>query len=465
MSILINDIQEKFNKVIQYSQYGIEKPQTDELFKNWSEMKKHFYKLFGNQLIWEYPEEISFEIDEKSKEEKIMTFKYDCQINCGYALAEYINVQKKGFYSNKVVEDYEYNGIKITKGTKLVKTFKYFIEGDPKKLNKCQSKASELIQEAKVKGTLCLSIHPLDFLSLSENNHNWHSCHALDGEYRAGNLSYMADDCTIICYLKSKEETKLPNFPEDVPWNDKKWRVLLYFNSTNNMCFAGRQYPFALESGMNWIVDNIFNKLFMSTSFFSTFSNEKLYWSHWTDEFTTGAKTEFGNINFPNKRYVPFWDGFQEFHQVIKDAPNAKQFNDVLNSSFYSPSYCCILLEGVRDNVAVEATTTTVPIEVGHSVKCLRCGKEEILEGEDTLMCYDCELKWGGSENNLFGYCWNCDSRIPTEQGVYAANGELYCYECAANYLQECDECEELYNKESLISVDNNLYCPRCAEK
>ena len=28
-----------------------------------------------------------------------------------------------------------------------------------------------------------------DYLSLSENAFNWRSCHALDGEYRAGNLS------------------------------------------------------------------------------------------------------------------------------------------------------------------------------------------------------------------------------------------------------------------------------------
>ena len=84
-----------------------------------------------------------------------------------------------------------------------------------------------ILQEDKIEGTLCFSVHPLDFLSSSENTYNWRSCHSLDGEFCAGNLSYMADSATMICYLKSDKEEILPRFPEDIPWNNKKWRVFL----------------------------------------------------------------------------------------------------------------------------------------------------------------------------------------------------------------------------------------------
>ena len=73
-------------------------------------------------------------------------------------------------------------------------------------------------------------MHPLDYLSLSENTYNWRSCHSLDGEYRAGNLSYMMDKSTVICYLKSNDDVILSNFGPEVKWNSKKWRVLLYFS-------------------------------------------------------------------------------------------------------------------------------------------------------------------------------------------------------------------------------------------
>ena len=87
------------------------------------------------------------------------------------------------FYDN-IVTDSDYSP--APKGMKLVRAFKYF-EKNKIVLEEIQNLASRYLQEDKVKGTLCFSVHPLDFLSLSENTYNWRSCHSLDGEYRAGN--------------------------------------------------------------------------------------------------------------------------------------------------------------------------------------------------------------------------------------------------------------------------------------
>lgn len=135
---------------------------------------------------------------------------------------------------------------------KIIRAFKYFCE-DKEILNEIQSIASMMIQNDKVSGILCMSVHPLDFLSVSENAHNWRSCHALDGEYRAGNLNYMADNSTVICYLKSTHKAQLPNFPEDVKWNSKKWRMLLFFDNYYDTMMAGRQYPFTENSLLLYI--------------------------------------------------------------------------------------------------------------------------------------------------------------------------------------------------------------------
>ena len=134
-------------------------------------------------------------------------------------------------------------GIYVPEGAKIIKSFKHF-EGNKRKLEEMQTAASRVIQADKIEGYIYFSVHPLDFLSLSENAHNWRSCHALDGEYRSGNLNYMVDSSTIVCYVKSKEDTILPRFPEDVPWNNKKWRVLLFLSDDGYSMMAGRQYPF-----------------------------------------------------------------------------------------------------------------------------------------------------------------------------------------------------------------------------
>ena len=76
----------------------------------------------------------------------------------------------------------------------------------------------------------------------------------------------MMDSSTIICYLRSEKDEKLPFFPKDIPWNSKKWRVWLYFSELRDMMFAGRQYPFSSDRGINYVKDNIkkisFIKLF-----------------------------------------------------------------------------------------------------------------------------------------------------------------------------------------------------------
>ena len=130
-----------------------------------------------------------------------------------------------------------------------MKALKFFIDNEGA-LRHYQDRISNIIQANSFSGILCLSIHPLDYLSSSENMSNWRSCHALDGEYAAGNLSYMTDPSTIICYLKSNDENDviLPMFPPDVPWNSKKWRCLLHFSDDKDMMFMSKHYPFHLHS-------------------------------------------------------------------------------------------------------------------------------------------------------------------------------------------------------------------------
>ena len=199
----LTKIKEDFDKVITYSQY-IPDPKTDRLFDVWLECKRDFIELFGGKYIYEFPEKVSFDLGPKEKHDRVIRFAGQVASQWGYTnLADFIEKQEDGFFQNLTVEDYTaWDGKIIRKGSKLVKSFRHFIKDNDRSLIDIQNEASRIIQEDKIEGTLCLSVHPLDFLSLSENTYNWRSCHSLDGEYRAGNLSYMMDKHTIICYLK-----------------------------------------------------------------------------------------------------------------------------------------------------------------------------------------------------------------------------------------------------------------------
>ena len=67
--------------------------------------------------------------------------------------------------------------MKITRALK----FPFLKEIPQKLLDTFQTKMSMILQENCVSGRLCISVHPLDFISSSENTYNWRSCHALDG--------------------------------------------------------------------------------------------------------------------------------------------------------------------------------------------------------------------------------------------------------------------------------------------
>ena len=147
---MYEDIQEQFNKVVAYSQ-GIPEPKTDKLFSDWLEAKRDFIEAFNGQLIYEWPEKVSFELGAREKELRLDDFIHVLENRYNnYDLAEFVRANKDGFFSNQVIEPYKRsNGDVIPKGMKLLRAFKFF-ETSPSALEAEQNAASMIIQEDKI---------------------------------------------------------------------------------------------------------------------------------------------------------------------------------------------------------------------------------------------------------------------------------------------------------------------------
>ena len=209
---ITTDMQE----VLSFSQDLFRQPKVDTIVSNWAKNKAKFYRQFGDKLIYE-TELLEFGLDDKAKQLQFHDFVTQIE-NINMDLALFLSIRMEDFFNGHLLETYECEDFSIPKGSKMIKAFKYFINNEDT-LSELQELASRLIQENKIKGHLCFSIHPLDFLSSSENTYNWRSCHSLDGEYASGNLSYMQDECTVMCYIKTSDNEKLPNFPDNILWN------------------------------------------------------------------------------------------------------------------------------------------------------------------------------------------------------------------------------------------------------
>lgn len=453
----IDRIKEQFCEVIRYSQ-SIPDPQVDALFHDWELAKEKFIERFGG-LIYEWPEPIEFTLDEKEKRCRAADFAnqvYDTFNNP--VLAEFIDENLDGFFENKVVKVCE--GSDIPKGMKLLKAFKYF-EHNPTTLRNIQDAASLLIQENKIKGKLCFSVHPLDFLSSSENTYNWRSCHALDGEYRAGNLSYMTDRTTFMVYLKGMDEAELPNFGP-VKWNSKKWRMLIHEHEDSTIMFAGRQYPFSSKSGIDTVL-NIYNNLIQQEHPFGYYK-----YFNWKDDYIDSYVPHDADPNDNprslNCQYAIINGFLAPLQDIVVEGRYARNYNDILRSTCYHYPYYAIF-NNILSRGGVKKLVEN-PIVIGGSVPCLHCGKDWV-DNSETMRCDDCELAYGVEENENYTHCACCGRRMYVDDAYVAGdNEELICQQCYDTECFRCDECDYIYyNSDKIYCEETETYlCPHCYE-
>ena len=412
--------------------------------------KRDFIECFNGKMIYECPFPMTFHLTETAKASRIDNFisYIDSQYD-NYALIHFILDNKEVFFTNTVSKTTLGSDGKVVRpGAKLIKSFKHFVDGKTA-LYDLQNRASQIIQEDTITGTLCFSVHPLDYLSSSENAYNWRSCHALDGEYRAGNLSYMCDKSTVVCYLRGEKSVKLPMFPEDVLWNNKKWRVLLHFNESWDLIFSGRQYPFSTSCGMDIVRKWLLHALKKDS--------QEPNWCDWTDPVLTEVKDSYGHEYDLNNCYVALRGYLHNIRNVVKDAQPTLHFNDVLRSSVYTPHYIAFNNRPwVRDEYK--------EVNVGSACTCLKCGTAPITSNE-SFMCCDCDLEYGYFDEEIYTICDCCGRRIYREDAFIVDDDEV-CEDCVKTECFYCENCEEIHynNYREYIESRDMYVCTYCAE-
>ena len=475
-----DQLKKDVTEVLSCSQELPEKELTavDKLLRIWRTNKEYFIEKMNGNLIYELPEKISFQIDDETRANRVDEFLNWMNDSFEYykikdadlgALAEFIKDNKKDFFSNILSKEYKtevflnhnyLSGKKIIipAGIKIIKAFKYFIE-DKNLLSMFQDRASLILQENKLEGRLCFSVHPLDFLSVSVNNMNWRSCHALDGDFRGGNLNYMLDSSTAVVYLKAdKPPCSLPGFG-NVLWNDKKWRVLFFFSKERMMVFAGRQYPFEATNAL-YLTKPILQNLFPNTFDYGGCPE----WGEWDDTSLDAIVYNENTIHFdPPYIILNEGQGLKKLNDLIKQNYYKLYFNDLLESSVYQKPWF-IQKRTVRTNEFKERRTE---FYIGTDAPCPVCGSDMVTSSE-WMICDGCakRLKVDNEyeENDeLYRYCDWCGQMFPEEDVVFTENGVL-CSECFHELYKECTICGNLHCKNELTLLPEGYVCDWCLD-
>lgn len=436
----LSKYKEAVEDIIKHSQSYPFDLNCSDIIEKWYQNKKYFIDLFDGETCVETMDELEFYLDDNGKASCFGDFE-SClcdqglshQTYEGITVNSFLYANKGSFFENKVSvipEGLEHQS-KIRVGDKLIKSLKFFYR-DKQELRRAQNLASQYVQKNKVKGKLYLSVDPLDYLLASENNENWRSCHALDGEFRSGNLSYMLDSSTVVAYVSNGEKQDLSMLPEHIKDFSKKLRVFIHWTPTSNVLFFSKTYPFDAPRLRVKIKDCI-NKLY-----YSQISQGKILKSD-ARNFGMPEMVGFNKIELPipngvSRRYLDntwlyFYGNIIGTKEVITASKHALNYNDIIHSSNYTP-YVCF----ESDTLPYDTTNLKEIFEmpIGADVPCARgCGNNII--DSATFICPEC-MKEVGMKGDFFLHCYDCGRRIWDESDAYYGEcwGEeiVYCKRC-----------------------------------
>jgi hypothetical protein len=409
----------------------------DDVFYEWAHCNRLLSAILDDQLIISKPVEITLsdKVMEHRAERQLIHHKFiaevfwpklvylnaypqDAQLpsNLAKCLRELVN--SKSLARNEWAGDtftiplLDGKTIRVEKGAKVVRLLGKLAKAfELPGFEEFRILHSQVMNDRVIKGDLCLSVHPLDFLTMSDNTMNWSSCmrfasNALNrrhpgayvdagGCYRVGTVEMMNSPYIIEAYIRDRSTFPMPNGQE---WSNKKWRTLIYVSS--NLITSIKSYPYQSSALSRAAVDWVRELATKNQG--------------WTYEGETATAWRY----YPEDDATQFPTMQEARVEIVMETD--RMYNDFGECTFHYGF--------IKDNLSPHQVHTFGDNYSGART-CLWCGKVEV--GSSV---YD-EL------HNDFVICSSCS-------GVKA-----------------CDCCTAHLPQEQLTLVGHRRYCPECLEE
>lgn len=414
------------------------KAPTEQLLEPWRQAKGNLYEMFGNKVILsksftyektfeDFREEFSEYLDcdtaralNRIWRDLISSFQY------GNNFGIYTNTERQHIirnldyfcfyntnsYFNNIYDGYDFElrnregrTLKINHGCKLMKAMGKildFCSCSKSEFEQFRIDHSMMLNQKRLTGELSLSIHPMDYATMSDNNCDWDSCMSWisPGEYRLGTIEMMNSPYVVVGYMTSKEPLRFWHNSKTYEWNSKKWRCLFIVN--NDVVYPIKEYPYTNTSLVG----------------------ECLTW-------LKALATDYG--------YGPYTDHLVhllENEYVIAPIAADEIQIDMETNAMFNDCY------GQRD-AFLRKTLEDKFYFLNYSgvANCMCCGKvdNDIYEGSGRLVLDCCDRGH---------YCYYCNA-YRSEDDMEFINGQWYCSYCA-DQMKECARCYEIRHGDSM---------------
>lgn len=396
---------------------------TEEVLAPWAEAKENLYHLFGDRFIIEEEVEMNksnydlreqladmlvsglniFDIRNVETIDKAKAFyamlRRHRSLVCGpcyWQLEELFNLYTLA--ENRYTgETFIYENIKVQKGCKPTKVIAKFaklwnIDG----FEEFRLVHSLGLNNKKFKGRVCLSIHPLDYMTMSDNECGWESCMSWQhtGCYRQGTVEMMNSPYVVVGYLRAENDMGLRY---NQYWNNKKWRQLFIVHP--NIITGVKEYPYHSDELNGYCLDKL-RALFTNGEYSDNKVNFPSHCSFNDYDLTFGGE----QVNLTNVK-IHF-----DTTYMYNDFGSVEDYPVYIGSQVQSSKSYHITYSGASE--------------------CMWCGSTDVRELEgNTLLCNDCY-------RDNYVYCNHCDERVH-EDDAYLLDGDHYCHYCYNEYAVE----------------------------
>lgn len=382
----------------------------------WEKAKSHhLFKMFGDSLILEKP--VTFEKSKEVLREEFYNQYYKNQHiykfftklgelsfrleSAKSGLLNLANIDK--FIENRWGEDTieiplpNNKSFKVSANTKMTRILTKICKAyNIEYFNEALDALSIIRTDKRVNDTMCLSIHPLDYITMSDNAEGWDSCmNWVDaGSYRGGTLEMLNSRYVVVGYMKSDKDFE--------NWNSKTWRELYIVDK--DIISNIRAYPYRnsylSQFNIKWL------KELAEQAGYGTYREEMLHFDG-TYEDNEKTNSEF----FWNRKHTVYFTTDTMYNDMGRD----------VNYCFWT------------------ADDSVKSVDLCYSGKktCIVCG-QIFDEEEGYVVCGDCAYI-------STCRCSNCDESFDRED-LIECDGELLCQWCYDDIAIHCIDDEYEYH-------------------
>ena len=410
---------------------SLEKP-LDYILRFWNYNKERLFHMFGDKLILKRKVTIDLDLDDKIKtmDDYFNSDEPGAEFNRAFKRwtnkKEYVPQDWKTnsfiraltipdyLYTNRVPYPFTYKDkggkeFKVPEGAKIMKVLQRIAKQfDLPQFEDFRNRISRITEVRSQEVEITLSIHPLDYMTMSDNNNGWESCMNWTdgpGAYRAGTVEMLNSDCVVMAYISTKDYT----INDLITWNSKSWRTLVIVNPY--IITTVKDYPHSCKNFDKAVVDWLVELREANSD-----------WKYQTEYVEDFDGSEF-NV-------IPLWE-------------NDHRLTFLTNAMYNDFDNGCHNVARVSEEPPMD---DCYEIMYSGAWSCMCCGEEyEIYQDDgdnDIVVCGNCD--------RLF-YCDHCGERIRNDDH-YNIDGACLCESCFEN-LDTCMICEEPHTRSYMSEV------------